>query len=317
MLGELRGRDEMRTIRIFLRSSFQLILIITGIECGLVQAQAPAPVLITEENSSRAIALDSVTRVRDPLPVVALNNFQQRRDPRTRVALFGRNIDLNPGENASAVTATARDSRSRIFSLKVEFVGPVPNLPNLDKITQVNVRLPDELAQAGDVLISISLHGQTSNEVLFSVEVQSEPRWVTLAARRITNGQDNYQDAAFSFEFGMNGLATLPMTGNDFDILFGNSPSVDTFLVTMVVDDCSRIQDMGALNWADAFQIPVVPAYPVPTRDPDVNAIVGHMYVVHTKDTGTDLYALFRVEALVPRTMSPSPGRACDHPSDD
>jgi len=243
-----------------------------------------------------------VTRVRDPLPVVALNNFQQGRDPRTRVALFGRNIDLNPGENASAVTVTARDSRSRIFSLKVEFVGQVPNLPNQDKITQVNVRLPDELAQAGDVMISISLHGQTSNEVLFNVQVQTEPRWVTLPARRITNGQDNYQDAAFSFEFGMNGVGTLPMTRNDFDILFGNSPSLDTFQVTMVVDDRSRIQDLGALNWGDSFQVPEVPAYPVPTRDPDVNVIVGHMYVVHTKDTETDLYALFRVEALVPRT---------------
>jgi hypothetical protein len=292
----------MRKSNTLLSSSFQLILIITGVECILVQAQTPAPVLLTEENSSRAIALDSVTRVRDPLPVVALNNFQQGRDPRTRVALFGRNIDLNPGENASAVTVTARDSRSRIFSWKAEFVGPVPNLPNQDKITQVNVRLPDELAQAGDVMISISLHGQTSNEVLFNVQVQTEPRWVTLPARRITNGQDNYQDAAFSFEFGMNGVGTLPMTRNDFDILFGNSPSLDTFQVTMVVDDRSRIQDLGALNWGDSFQVPEVPAYPVPTRDPDVNVIVGHMYVVHTKDTETDLYALFRVEALVPRT---------------
>ena len=292
----------MRKSNTLLSSSFQLILIITGVERILVQAQTPAPVLLTEENSSRGIALDSVTRVRDPLPVVALNNFQQGRDPRTRVALFGRNIDLNPGENASAVTVSASDSRSRIFSLKVEFVGQVPNLPNQDKITQVNVRLPDELAQAGDVMISISLHGQTSNEVLFNVQVQTEPRWVTLPARRITNGQDNYQDAAFSFEFGMNGVGTLPMTRNDFDILFGNSPSLDTFQVTMVVDDRSRIQDLGALNWGDSFQVPEVPAYPVPTRDPDVNVIVGHMYVVHTKDTETDLYALFRVEALVPRT---------------
>ena len=124
-----------------------------------------------------------------------------------------------------------------------------------------------------------------------------------MPARRITNvGQDNYRDAAFSFEFGMNGDGTLPMTGNDFDILFGNRLDRDTFLVTMVTDDCSRIHDVGALNWGDAFQVPVVTAYPVPTDEPDLDAIVGHMYVVHTKDTGTDLYALFRVEALVPRT---------------
>lgn len=284
----------MRAASTLLTLSFQMMFVITSLQC--VRAQTPAgPTLLTEENSARAIALDSVTHVRDPLPVVALNNFQQGRDPRTRVALFAINVDLSPGETASAVTATAWDSRSRSFSLKVEFVGKVPNL---DWLTQVIVRLPDELAQAGDVRISINLHGQTSNEVLFNVAVQSEPRWVTLPARRITNGQDNYVDAAFSFEFGMNGVGALPLTRNDWDILFGNWPDRDTFEVTMVVDDCSRIQDMGALNWSDAFQVPVVPAYPVPTSDPDVDAVVGHMYVVHTKDTGTDLYFLFRVEAL-------------------
>jgi hypothetical protein len=203
-----------------------------------------------------------------------------------------------PGENASSVTARARDSRSRAYSLKVEFVGKVPNL---DWLTQVVVRLPDELANAGDVWISINLREQTSNEVLFNIEVQSEPRRVTLVARRITDGHDNYVDATFSFEFGMNGEKAVPLTRNDWDILFGNNPALDTFRVTMVVDDCSRIQDMGALNWSDAFQVPVIKAYPVPTTEPDVEAVVGHMYVVHTKDTNTDLYALFRVEALEPR----------------
>jgi hypothetical protein len=171
----------MRTASTLLTLSLQMILVITGLQC--VRAQTPAgPTLLTEENSARAIALDSVTRVRDPLPVVALNNFMQGRDPRTRVALFAINLDLMPGENASAVTAQARDSQSRNYSLNVEFVGKVPTL---DWLTQVIVRLPDELANAGDVWISIKLHGQTSNEVLFGVKIQSEPRTVTLPARRI------------------------------------------------------------------------------------------------------------------------------------
>jgi len=283
----------MRTISTLLTLSFHVILAITGAE--FVQAQAPSPTLLTEENSARAIALDSVTYLRDPLPVVALNNLSQ--DRRTRLALLGINLDLSPGENASAVTATARDSRSRSYSLKVEFVGKVPQL---DWLTQVVVRLPDELSNAGDVRISVSLHGQTSNEVLFNVKVQVEPRQVTLPARRIINGQDNYVNAAFSFEFGMNGPGAVPLTRNDWDVLFGNRPDRDTFGVTMVVDDRSRIRDLGALNWSDSFQVTAIPAYPVPTNEPDVDAIVGHMYVVHTKDTDTDLYALFRVEALEP-----------------
>lgn len=117
----------MRTVRTLLKLSFLVILVITGPQC--VWAQTPAgPTLLTEESSQRAIALDSVTYVRDPLPVAALNNFMQGRDPRTRVALFGINVDLNPGEDASAVTATARDSQSRSYSLQVEFVGKVPKL---------------------------------------------------------------------------------------------------------------------------------------------------------------------------------------------
>lgn len=260
-----------------------------------VHAQGPAPTLLTEENSQRAAGVDSVTFVRDPLPVVTRTNFHHTR--RTRLTLFGINMDLLPGETASAMTAKARDSKSRIYNLNVEFVGKVPGL---DWLTQVVAKLPDELAQAGDVWVSVSLRGQTSNEVLFKIEAQMEPRLVTIVARRMVNGFDNYVDATFSFEHGMNGSTALPFTRNDWDILFGNNPNHDSFHVTMVVDDCSRIQDMGALNWSDNFQVPVLTAYPVPTLDPEVLAVVGHMYVVHTKDTETNLYALFRVEALDP-----------------
>lgn len=135
--------------------------------------------------------------------------------------------------------------------------------------------------------------GQTSND---------EPRFVTLQARRKTDVQDNYVDAAFSFEHGMNGKEAVRVTFNDWDLLFGNSPGIDTFDVTMVTDDCSRIKDLGELGWYDFFEIPVLPAHPEPAREPSVRAVVGHMYVVHTKDRETDMYALFRVEALESKT---------------
>jgi len=274
---------------------FAVILIISCAKWVSPQTSPPGPTLLTDQNSAQAAALDSVTLVRDPLPVVNRNNFSD--DRRTRLTLFGTNVELMPGEDASAITASARDSRSGNHSLTVEFVGKIPTL---DSLTQIVVRLPDTLAQAGEVWISIVLRGQTSNEVLFNVEVQTEPRLVTLAARRVTNGQDNFVDSVFSFEHGVNGAEAVPLTRNDWDIQFGNNPSLDAFTVTMVVDDRSRIQDMGALNWGDAFQVPVISAHPVPTTEPPVNAVVGHMYVVHTRDSNTDLYALFRVEALEP-----------------
>jgi len=135
---------------------------------------------------------------------------------------------------------------------------------------------------------------------VFAQTLSGEPQTVTLLARKKVDGVDNYTQAAFSFKYGVNGDAALKVTRNNWDLLFGNSPLPDAFDVTMVTDDCSRIKDMGALNWSDAFDVPTLPAYPQPTREPSVKAIVGHLYVVHTKDRDDDHYALFRVESLEP-----------------
>lgn len=137
-------------------------------------------------------------------------------------------------------------------------------------------------------------------EMIWNVEGQNQPRRVTLESRKKTNDHDNYVNAAFSFEHGVNGAEARAVTRNDWDILFGNSPEPDSFDVTMITDDCSRILDLGAFNWSDAFTVPLLRAHRTPTREPSVKAVVGHMYVVHTKDRETDMYALFRVEALEP-----------------
>lgn len=129
----------------------------------------------------------------------------------------------------------------------------------------------------------------------------AEPQLAKLVARRKTAENDNYVNAAFSFEFGVNGEEGKRVTRNDWDLLFGNTPSDDTFDVTMVTDDCSRILDLGEFTWDNDLEIPLLPAHDQPTREPSVKAFVGHMYLVHTKDRETDLYALFRVEELEPR----------------
>ena len=122
----------------------------------------------------------------------------------------------------------------------------------------------------------------------------------TLQARRTIDGRDNYVDAAFSFERGVNGEEGRKLTRNDWDLLFGNSPEGDTFDVTMVTNDYSRIKDLGELNWGAGYRVRPLPAYSTPTREPSVKAVAGHMYLVHTADQDSDLYALFRVEALEP-----------------
>jgi hypothetical protein len=126
------------------------------------------------------------------------------------------------------------------------------------------------------------------------------PHYVSLVKRVRTAENDNYTQAAFSFKYGVNGDEALKLTRNNWDLLFGNSPTPDAFDVTMVTDDCSRIKELGELDWNDYFEVPALPAYPLPTREPSVKAIVGHMYLVHSKDRDSDHYALFRVEALTP-----------------
>jgi hypothetical protein len=121
-----------------------------------------------------------------------------------------------------------------------------------------------------------------------------KPGRITLLARA---KYKDYEKATFSFEHGVRDDPKLELTLNDWDLEYGNGG--DALGVTMVTDDRSRIKDLGAMRWSDIRKIPELPAHPVPTREPVVPAVVGHMYLVHTRDSNSDFYALFRVEELV------------------
>jgi uncharacterized protein (TIGR03437 family) len=70
------------------------------------------------------------------------------------------NADLLPGENISAVTARAEDAQLNTYPLTVEFVGKVPGY---DWLTQIVVKLPDNLPVNQNLFVTITLHNQTSN----------------------------------------------------------------------------------------------------------------------------------------------------------
>src|SRR5258705_12473204 len=103
--------------------------------------------------------------LRDPFALFKGNSVSP--DQRKRLMLFAANLDLQSGEGLSAVTAQAEDAQHRIYPLAVEFVGKVPQY---DWLTQVVLRLPDELANANDVWVSISLRGAVSNKVMLSIK---------------------------------------------------------------------------------------------------------------------------------------------------
>ena len=120
-----------------------------------------APVLATELNSQRAVALDTVLTMRDPFPLT--NDHYFGTDKRTRVSLFATNLELKPG---LVITAQAIDSQQIPHQLQVEFVGAVPAFA---AFTQIVVKLPDGIVTAGDLQVTITVRGKTSNVVLVGV----------------------------------------------------------------------------------------------------------------------------------------------------
>jgi hypothetical protein len=125
----------------------------------------PPPRIMFEGATDRGITFDSVTMTRDPFALT--DNFNFSSDRRTRLMLFAVNADLLSGETSSAVTAQAEDSAHTIRPATVSFVGKVPGYYWL---TEIVVRLPDGLAANQDVLLTITLHGKTSNQARVKIQ---------------------------------------------------------------------------------------------------------------------------------------------------
>ena len=122
-------------------------------------------ILIAEPNSDHAISLDSVLLLTDPFPV--LNSLNFSNDHRTRIMLFATGVKLGPGEGASNISAIAEDSQGGMHPLTVEFVGTVPSL---NWLTEIVLKLPDSLTNANTALVSITLHGSSSNKVRIGIK---------------------------------------------------------------------------------------------------------------------------------------------------
>ena len=144
--------------------------LITLLVCGLIvgssilstssTAQFNRPILVSREDSTRAIAFESVTRQREPFNATAPIQFGS--DPETRIMLFAMNLHLQPGETPSAVTADAEDANHNIHNLVVEHLGAVPDQP---WATSITLRLNQNMTDLGDVLVRIKYSGVASNRV--------------------------------------------------------------------------------------------------------------------------------------------------------
>src|ERR1051326_1086112 len=122
------------------------------------------PVLLSQDTSTRAIALESVTFRSEPFQPTTSPAFSS--DTRTRICIFAMSLELLPGEGANAFTADVQDASGKLYPLRVEFIGQVPNFPG---VTMIVVRLADDLGDVGDVLLRINLHGVSSNRVRVAI----------------------------------------------------------------------------------------------------------------------------------------------------
>ena len=123
-----------------------------------------APVLSTQPNTNRAIALHSVLFTSEPFSVRSPLNFSN--DLRTRIILFATNLELQPGETPSVVTVTAVDNRGISYQLPVE---QIVKVPNLGWLSEVIVKSPEDQTINGDLSVSLGLRGMFSNTVLVEV----------------------------------------------------------------------------------------------------------------------------------------------------
>src|ERR1044072_6660694 len=136
-----------------------LLFAISVVKFDRPRAQS-SPVLISQTDSTRAIAFDSVTHRREPFNTSADIKFGS--DSATRIMLFAMNLLLQPDETASAVTADAEAAGHSLYALTGEDVGPVPDNP---WVSSVIIRVPADLPATGDVLVRIKYSGLASNRV--------------------------------------------------------------------------------------------------------------------------------------------------------
>jgi hypothetical protein len=118
----------------------------------LLEESGPTP-------NPAAAAIDALLFLRDPFRVVTVpEQFANGTDRNTRVILFVKNLQLNPGEVSSAVVVRLRNSSFQLIDVPAEDVRSVPNVD----FTQVIMRVPDNLLP-GTYSVTIRAHSRTSN----------------------------------------------------------------------------------------------------------------------------------------------------------
>jgi hypothetical protein len=196
-------------------------------------------VLISQNNSTRAIALDSVSFT--PEPFSPAGSFQWGIDKRTRLMLFALNLSLQPGDNASSVKADAEDGGHRHYELSVEYVGPTPSQGSL---TTVILRLDNGLGDVGDVLVSLTYGARVSNRVRLGIghigggppddagALPTPARLYTVSGTVKDDNSQGMDQVAVTLTNLTNGSSRTVLTANGGNFSFSDVPAGYPYLAT-------------------------------------------------------------------------------------
>ncbi|HKY43589.1 MAG TPA: PQQ-dependent sugar dehydrogenase, partial [Pyrinomonadaceae bacterium] len=119
------------------------------------------PMLLLEENTSRAVAVDSFLLMRDPFRLTNIHNLSL--DQRTRIMLFATGIDSR--DAPLLVQVQLEDTQNRIYHLVVEDMRQVPNFD----FSQIVVKLPDSIDTEGDFQVRLVYRSTVGNKALIRI----------------------------------------------------------------------------------------------------------------------------------------------------
>ena len=226
---------------------------------------SPPPILLTDSNWTRALASkESKQTLSGRLPAAETIAF----DLYSKVILYVTNVELMPGEDASAFRVYVEDARGRRYRF------PVLGLKLFDRrqrIYALTVELRDDLgnleqpAEKGDVLVSVAWRGLESNRARLGLgavggALKDDAAKMNLTAARQTPGETN----AIGYRWSGDRTRFLEQA---------------TFGPTIALDD--RIKRIGIRTWlAEQFDAPY-PTIPYPAFSlkptnppPDCNGLI-------------------------------------------
>lgn len=125
--------------------------------------EPPVPQLLVT-NTGRAVVLESVSMMSEPFRLAAPHPIAT--DGRNRITFFVVGVLLGPAD-LPFVTVQAEDTQQRLFDLPVE---ATDRSKSLRWMSQVTVRLPDSLAAAGELKVSVQVRGVVSNKASIRVD---------------------------------------------------------------------------------------------------------------------------------------------------